>query len=508
MSTFHFSLTNHKRISLMLKLVVLLFSVSSITRTGAEDAANESVSSPATPAPILFFTLPSLSMTLDVEKEDNALIPFQDQLKTNMELHLEKFYRNKLLTSEVGNPTFVDVDLESQLLWKELWVEPKEHSEETSNEQQQEVSFLKKYEVRGIFNCKIKIQIKPLTTEEEEKPVFMSQSLVNIFFLEAFESEHYWDLMHGFLTTPLLRDIISAEVKVLDVGFVHPYDENNNLRFQSDDDFFVLSIDYNEDAGMMPTVMVAGGVFVVIFLTGLVGIWVFLCIANKGNDRFRWRSKVGRSRARDGDSCKGSSVTSTNSSDSLDSGGEEDSDGDSVSGWASSFSANLDAWASAITSIPVRDVENRRRKKRSNRVVGRPYFRPSNEHSSSLDCITEADNESWCSSVKSNKTSRSAKSRTKRYRSKSRHDNKSSSSLNASDSFDSSSVSSKASTVSDVIYEGDAEDPQSEETEQTSPLLLQRPLVKLMPSEDEDDPSSPNNAWNRERMKFHQFQEI
>ena len=103
------------------------------------------------------------------------------------------------------------------------------------------------------------------------------------------------------------------------------------------------------------------------------------------------------------------------------------------------------------------------RKKRGAKVVQRPYFRPCQEHSSDLGCITEADNESWCSSVRSSKSGRSAKSsksRASRY-----------------------SRSRKRAVKSSVIHEEEEED--EEDQVQKSPLLTQRQLIKLMPSEDE-----------------------
>ena len=392
-----------------------------------------------------------------------------------MEEHLEKFYTNKLLTSEVGIPQLVDVDLESQLLWKEIWVGPKETTEEVANHTYTETDFVKRYKVNGIFNCKMKLQIDPI--ENDEKSMYVSQTLVNMFFLEAFENENYWDMMHEFLATPLLRGIISVDIKVLDVGFVHPYDENGNLlfEFESDDDFYGRGIDFGDDSGISP-VAIFGFIVATLFFFAVGAIWYYLCFVSKGGSRSIWkRKKIRRSRSKDDTSYKGSSRTGSTNSD--DSGDDSDESGDSAEetliGWAT---ANLDAWASAITSIPLRDVENKRRRKRGNKVVSRPYFRPCQEHSSELVCITESDNESWCSSVKSSrsaKSSRSNKSHTSRYsRSRTRR---------PEDSARSKSVE------SNVIYEGDAEDSAEDDEEQvqSSPLLIQRQVIKLMPSEDE-----------------------
>lgn len=456
---------NERRATLMWKLIVVLFSAASVGKALAQDAASE----------MLFFDLPSLSMTLDIEKSDNAIIPFQDQLKESMEGHLEKFYESKLLTTGVGIPQFVDFDLESQLLWKELWVGPKPTTLEVANHTYIENNFVKKYEVKGIFNCKMRLQIDPVTSVSgEEESVFIPETLINIFFLEAFQSDHYWDMMHNFLTTPLLQDIITADVKVLDVGFVHPYDENGDLLFESDDDFYSRGMEFKHKVS--PIAIVASA-FAIFFLFAICVIWYYLFFVLKGDtSRFVWRKKK-KSRSRDDASLKESSRTdSTNSDDDSDGSCEydNDDDDDSFMGWAS---ANLDAWASSITSIPLRDVEKKRRRKRNAKVVQRPYFRPCQEHSSNLGCITEADNESWCSSVKSSRSNKSGKSSKSRAYSRSR-------TRKTEDRVD-----------SNTIYEDDTEeDEEQQQQAQQSPLLTQRQLIKLMPSEDEVEDFRNNNC--------------
>lgn len=75
---------------------------------------------------------------------------------------------------------------------------------------------------------------------------------------------------------------------------------------------------------------------------------------------------------------------------------------------------SLDAWATSITSIPLRHPKNANKRKRK-KCRQRHYFRPGHEHSSSLGCIIEADNEDCCSSIRTTDTSRSAASRKKRH---------------------------------------------------------------------------------------------
>ena len=462
MTAFSSSPANRGRLGIMWHVAALLFSVVLIDGVSASGASQT-----------FYFDLPSLEMTLDVEKTDNYLIPFQNRLRSTMTDHLEEFYIHKLLESKVGVPRSLDIELESQLLWKEVSVEPKESTEHVANHT--ETEFVKKYEVRGAFNCKMRLKIDPIVTESnEEIPLYVSQTLMNLFFLEAFERENYWYLMQTFLTTPVLRDIINTDINVMDIGFVHPYDEDGNLLFESDDDFEALGIDFGKRQ-KQSTLATVGVVSAVLLLCAVVGIWYYLCCINKGKKRWKKKRKKRRSQYRDDvASQKGSSTTgSTNSEGSDDESDDESDESDDddeetlVGAWASTISRNLDAWASSVTSIPVRDVEKKRRKKRGAKVVQRPYFRPCQEHSSDLGCITEADNESWCSSVRSSKSGRSAKSSKSRASKYSRRGGKR-----------------PQSTKTTIIHE-EEEDEDEEDQLQNSPLLTRRQLIKLMPSQDE-----------------------
>ncbi|VEU35452.1 unnamed protein product [Pseudo-nitzschia multistriata] len=483
---FSSSRRRRQRKNLLWNSIAVLISVGSMGSTYAEDFATQYPTTESTRFDdddnsyddILFFDLPSMAITLDVDTEDNVLIPFEDKLTESIEHHLEHFYQKKLLTSEIGNPKFIHVDLESNLLWTEVSMAP-------NMRQTDDVTFVKKYQVQGIFNSKIKLQVEPIVTEEgeKEKLSLLNQVLMDLFFLEAFEDDYQWDLLHGFLLEPLLHDIINVEINIMDSGFVHPHDANGNLVFeQGGDDFYSKSI-FSLQTKDVHWIMV-GVILATSFLVGLIALWICLCIATKGGKRhycFRWlRGKT--TTYYDDKSLEGSSVTgSTSSHDSVSAESE-----------ATSLSYNLDAWANAITSITLRNPA--RRKKRGAKVVKRPYFRPSDEHSSDLSCIAEGDNESCTSTVKSAGTSRSERSRRKRRNSKSSW--KSSTAYDLP-SLDSSSVSS---ALSSVIYEEEPEKETADSdenangitedddgTKQSAPLLSERGLIRLMPSDDEDD---------------------
>uniref|UniRef100_A0A7S4ER66 Uncharacterized protein n=1 Tax=Pseudo-nitzschia australis TaxID=44445 RepID=A0A7S4ER66_9STRA len=469
-------------VNVMWNLMAVLIYVVAIGKTRAEDLATQFPTYTTTWLTteyddMLFFNLPSIAITLDIEKDDDVLIPFQDKLTENLESHLEKFYRNKLLTAEIGNPVFMDVDLESRLLWKELSMTPKKQQIEDASSginafNYGTVEFLKKYEVRGIFNCKIKLRVEPIVTEdgEKEKLALLNQVLMHVFFLEAFEEDHEWDLLHGFLSNPILHDIINVDIKVMDSGFVHPHDRDGNLVFPK-------SIDYVKEA-KTPTWMLVGIAFVITFGVVLIVVWFCLFILMKGKKRFRFfhllRNKMCSSiDNNDDDSCKGSSVTgSTSSNDSVCTADPST---------MSNINYNLDAWANSITSISLRNPN--KRKKRGQKVVKRPYFRPSDEHSSNLSCITEADNESSCSTVKSTGTSRSERSRRKR-------ESKNASLAMSTEHYESPSATSGLSSIiyeeGDVDKDTDADDDNNNKM-QSAPLLSDRGLIRLLPSEDEDD---------------------
>eukprot|EP00536_Pseudo-nitzschia_multiseries_P010570 jgi/Psemu1/26368/gm1.26368_g len=447
-----------------------------------------------------FFSLPSMAITLDVDEKSDDQKLFQDQLTEHFASHLEKFYNKKLLTSEIGNPTFLDVDLDSRLLWTERANSPKTHEEHDA---------VKQYEVRVIFDCKVKLLVEPIVTEDggkKDKLSLLNHVLMDLFFLEAFEDDYQWELLHGFLSVPLLQSIINVDIVVMDSGFVHPRDQEGNLIFQAtDDDFYSNSMfDFAAAAIAYSTSRwtTIGIIVGATFVAAIAAIWLFLCVCLNGTRRFRFARWLhscfhgGYEDEDDYESFKGTSVTGSTSSD-------EDDDSTTSVGRHSQASYNLDAWANAITSIPLRNPLSRNaRRKRGQKVVKRPYFRPSHEHSSDLSCITEADNESACSTIKSGRSGRSNKRRGKR---PTRPLSSSSSSLTPLPSE--SSVSSALRSIiyeeypdneidtndndndndNKIEHENDNNDDNDRTMQSAAFLITDRGLIQLVPSEDEDE---------------------
>jgi hypothetical protein len=87
-------------------------------------------------------------------------------------------------------------------------------------------------------------------------------------------------------------------------------------------------------------------------------------------------------------------------------------------------SAWLDHWAQSITSIPLREPKSVSRKKKRGQPTKQSFVRPAHQHSTFLDCIAEADNESCASTVateSSTRTSRTTNSSKSKHQHKQQH---------------------------------------------------------------------------------------
>jgi hypothetical protein len=310
------------------------------------------------------YILPFLSVTLEVTKSDNGLILFQDRLQELIELYLENFYEVKLGADSYGNSSMIEIAFKSQLVWRELSVDL---DKSKSNLEHQEDEVRKHYEVRGTYDGHIVFNLDSARTS------FVSQSLTNLLFIEAFQADNYWALVHSFLVNPALQEIDDVTVAVSEDGFV-PYDGQPSVAALDDWNGRGTNISSNLTPAMITGVAVA-----TLFCIALLGMWTYLCFMVNGASFF---NGVGQRRAGDV-FYKGGSVTDdTFTNDSLDFPPDEES-------------AWMDAWAQAVTSIPMREPAKTRRKR--GRPTKQSFVRPAHEHHPSLDCIDEADNESCAS---------------------------------------------------------------------------------------------------------------
>ena len=430
------------------------------------------------------------------------LIDFQDELTTTIQNHLKMFYREKFLTKGIGVPVSLEVDLKAtNLIWKEIsTIQPKDNNLETlpsvvkkqeeetattteivqtrtsasfsssslssssatttisphiDNDNDNDVVFVMEYELRGNYSCDMYVELSPIkiasstvvATKEGRytpspllKPLHVTQSLMDLFFLDAFQqdnnqynSNNYSDIALPFSSSSSSSSIISnMTVTVLNImndlyNDINNKEQNKN---NSNDSNTGGSIDtgdnYSDAIGMSPTMIVAVA-FSTTFWIIVLAMWIYLCILMKRN-----RNRTQRSITNDFNNDVETNSTTTIGCFSFDSptssysgdSSEEEEDA------TRNQSLYLDAWANSITSIPLwnansndsynnRDANssnnnknNRKRKKK--KKCGRPivtqsYFRPGHEHSSFLDCIVEVDdNESCCSTSHHNRRSLSS----------------------------------------------------------------------------------------------------
>ena len=289
---------------------------------------------------MLRYDLPSFALYLKVTKKDNALIEFQDHLEETIAEHLQTFYENKI--SLVKPPTSVHVALDSKLVWKELssTTEKDTSSSTTITEYtaQTETTF-KQYEVSGKYECKIAIKYDMEEMNEQDSK-FLTQSLMNLFFIESFQADNYWDLLHSFLSSPILQDIKDVQITVLEDGFI-PYSGGQP---SFDDDYYIpLHTKTNSGSGMTPG-MILGVALATIFCIGLVGIWIYLCFMVPGTFFYDLRKNGGKVEGLYKESDSVTDDACTNSSVDMTPDDEE-------SKW-------LDHWAQSITSIPLREPKS------------------------------------------------------------------------------------------------------------------------------------------------------
>ena len=196
------------------------------------------------------------------------------------------------------------------------------------------------HEMNGVHDSQIKVAVSSTQTS-------INEPLMELYFAEAFQGDYYWHLVHNFLIDEILSDVYDVKIMVDTDRYGHYSD--------IEDDF--------ENEKVMNSGTIAGLFFAGLFCISLVllGIYIYSWIQVE---------RENKSRASNTD----------NDSD------EEDFEDDDVStgSW-------MDLWAKAVTSIPLRDP-NLKRKKRPRYHQQPPRFRKT-ECKTTLDCITEGEDE-------------------------------------------------------------------------------------------------------------------
>jgi hypothetical protein len=195
------------------------------------------------------FDLPSMTMLLSVKTENSDQILFQDRLTTALQDHLNGFYLEKLISIDYGSMVAIDhIGISSQYEWAEI-------SEDPSS-----LDPLRHYEVQGNYDCQLKLSLQ----SQEFAGLHLTQSQMELFYIEAFQQGNYWTLVHKFLSDVVLQGVNDVEVTVpvLSDGFVPMGKADPTAE------------DYNQ--GSMWTAAIKTGIFFAsFFCLALVCLWVY-----------------------------------------------------------------------------------------------------------------------------------------------------------------------------------------------------------------------------------------
>jgi hypothetical protein len=307
------------------------------------------------------FDLPSMIMILSAKTENSDQITFQDRVTTVLQDHLNDFYLDKLISNDYGSMVTIDrIGLSSQYEWAEI-------SEDPSS-----LDPLRHYEVQANYDCQLKLTLD----YQEFAGRHITQSQMEIFFIEAFQQGNYWTLVHKFLSDDVLQSVNDVKVTVLSDGFV-PIGRADPT-----------SEDYNQ--GSLWTAAIKTGLFFAgFFCLTLVCSWVYMVyyIRQSNNEE---KDSYSVASITDQDSADHDYVVKDIEIELNEDHGNADDDA-STGSW-------MDSWAKNMTSIPLRET-GRKRSPKARRH--RPQHQlPS--HNPGLDCIREgADEDASVSSFKS-----------------------------------------------------------------------------------------------------------
>jgi hypothetical protein len=311
------------------------------------------------------FDLPSMTMLLSVKTENTDQIIFQDRLTTALQDHLNGFYLEKLMSNDYGSMVTIDrVGLSSQYEWAEI-------SEDPSS-----LDPLQHYEVHGYYDCQLKLTLE----SQEFAGPHLTQSQMEIFFIEAFQQGNYWTLVHKFLSDEVLQGINDVKVTVLSDGFV-PIGRADPT-----------AEDYNQ--GSLWTAAIKTGIFFAgFFCLTLVCLWIYMVYYMRRQSNNEEKESASVASLTDQDSADHDYVGKD--IDLNEDHGNADDDA-STGSW--STGSWMDSWAKNMTSIPLRETGRKRspRARRHRPQQQLPSINPG------LDCIREgADEDASVSSFKS-----------------------------------------------------------------------------------------------------------
>ena len=310
------------------------------------------------------YKVPSFSLVLNVDKSESALIVFQDSLNSAVKQHLELFFQTKMEGTSLPNGFIEDVALTSSYVWKEL---------SKSTDQYDSVN---KYEVRAQFKCQLDVgytiqsNIKAAGGEQEVSVPRISQSIMDLFLIEAFQGDNYWSLVHAFFKDEALESITGMKITVQADGYIH---------YNGGDQDPATMEQYSTRGAWSPT-MIVGVFFATVFLGIMIVMWTYLCCCTRDSMWVRLNRRKQRNRPKHSHHLEKPDNTTdeSNSTSSL----HPDDDDYQAESW-------MDVWAKSVTSIPLREpVKARKIKKKAASIR-----RPAQHHCSSLNAIVEIDDD-------------------------------------------------------------------------------------------------------------------
>eukprot|EP00980_Cylindrotheca_fusiformis_P007551 scaffold1567_cov102-Cylindrotheca_fusiformis.AAC.2 len=289
------------------------------------------------------FNLPAMSINVTVKYHDQDRSQFQSRMSSVLQGHLNRFFDRKLNDTGYGDTVTVNnIGLSSFYQWNAV--------------ADDSLDILKHYDVIGHYDCQIRLKVN-IT---EGTVSHLTQSQIELFFIEAFQQGNYWTLVHKFLADEVLSGVNNVKIVVHSDGFVPVGERDPTAR------------DYNDGrewtAAIKTGVVVAG-----FFCLGMVGIWLYMY------------HYVRQTPDEKGNQQSDETTTELGSSDhNVDSKEIRRLDDDS-----STNSSWMDSWAQRMTSIPLREPV----KKKSKKARRHQPMESIPSHNLMLDCIREGADE-------------------------------------------------------------------------------------------------------------------
>ncbi|CAJ1966408.1 unnamed protein product [Cylindrotheca closterium] len=307
------------------------------------------------------FDLPSMTMMLTAKKaNNNEKVEFQKRVTSTVQDHLIDFYQEKLYSHNyASNVTINRVNLNAFYDWRQT-DPPTEENE-----------YMRTYGILGSYNCQLKLTLE----FEMFAGPHLTQSQMEIFFIEAFQQGNYWTLAKKFLSDDVLDGVNDVKITMLADGYV----EAGRKKQES-----VIEIDEKTESKWKDAIK-TGISFAIFFIVALLVLWGYVFWSLKQSDDEHIKDDDSAACVTEEDTADADYMWSETSQSPRGLLDDDDDDGS----W-------MDNWAKAMTSVPLREAG----RKRSPR--GRRVQKQMSDHIPSLDCIQEGfDEDASVSSFKS-----------------------------------------------------------------------------------------------------------